>query len=220
MYEKLITVTHFSFSDPLHLLLPVDSKLGYLWLINPLHNYRFDNPFAHLPVVSSPLRRAAVAENLTARAVPASCADTITPSCLQALYGIPTTLATESSNMLGVSRFINQFAQTADLRSFLEANRPDLPASTTFTTQTLDGGLNPQGFIFAGTEADLDIQYTVGVASGVPTTFISVGELNKDGALGGFLDIINFLLGESNPPQVLTTSYGQNEDTISSNLAK
>lgn len=122
--------------------------------------------------------------------------------------------------MLGVSGFINQFAQTADLRSFLEANRPELPASTTFTTQTLDGGLNPQGFIFAGTEADLDIQYTVGVASGVPTTFISVGELNKDGALGGFLDIINFLLDESNPPQVLTTSYGQNEDTISSNLAK
>ena len=67
---------------------------------------------------------------------------------------------------------------------------------------------------------NLDIQYTVGLASGVPVTFISVGEQNNDGDLSGFLDIINFLLGESNPPHVLTTSYGQNENTISSSLAK
>lgn len=60
----------------------------------------------------------------------------------------------------------------------------------------------------------------VGVGSGVPVTFISVGNRFQDGALQGFLDIINFLLGESNPPHVLTTSYGQNEETISSNLAK
>ena len=67
---------------------------------------------------------------------------------------------------------------------------------------------------------NLDIQYTVGLASGVPTTFISVGENFHDGDLGGFLDIINSLLSESNPPQVLTTSYGDNESDISRSLAK
>lgn len=56
------------------------------------------------------------ATNLTTDAVPASCASTITPACLQALYGIPTAPATQSSNKLGVSGFIDQFAQTADLR--------------------------------------------------------------------------------------------------------
>lgn len=173
-----------------------------------------------MPVVSSPLKAAAASQNLTERAVPASCAQTITPSCLQALYGIPTTLATESSNKLGVSGFIDQFAQSADLRTFLTSLRPDLASTTTFALQTLDGGSNPQGRNDAGIEANLDIQYTIGVASGVPTTFISVGERTQDGALGGFLDIINFLLGETSPPQVLTTSYGQNENTISSNLAK
>ena len=61
---------------------------------------------------------------------------------------------------------------------------------------------------------DLDTQYTIGVATGVPTIFISCGENNKDG-LSGFLDQINFLLGQTNPPQVLTTSYGQNENTVS-----
>ena len=67
---------------------------------------------------------------------------------------------------------------------------------------------------------NLDIQYTVGLATGVPTIFISVGEDFQDGDLEGFLDIINFLLAEDTPPQVLTTSYGQNENTISRNLAK
>lgn len=67
---------------------------------------------------------------------------------------------------------------------------------------------------------NLDIQYTVGIATGVPVTFISVGNDFHDGDLGGFLDIINFMLGESNPPQVLTTSYGDDESAVSRALTK
>ncbi len=186
---------------------------------------RFENPFARLPVVSTPIPPSAAQNiagnnNLTSRAVPSSCATTITPTCLQDLYGIPTTPATQSSSVLGVSGFIQQFANEADLSTFLSSLRPDIPSTTTFTLQTLDGGENTQTRADAGIEANLDIQYTVGVATGVPTTFISVGNNFQDGALEGFLDIINFLLGESNPPHVLTTSYGQNENTISRNLAK
>lgn len=116
--------------------------------------------------------------------------------------------------------------------------RPDLPSSTAFTLQTLDGGRNPQGNNEAGVEAvsppwtsviislshdasqNLDIQYTIGIASGVPTTFISVGENFQDGDLEGFLDIINFLNNESSPPQVLTTSYGDDEPDVSKSLTK
>lgn len=54
----------------------------------------------------------------------------------------------------------------------------------------------------------------------MPTVFISVGEDNQDNGLEGFLDIVNFLLAEDAPPQVLTTSYGQNENTMSAALAK
>ena len=35
--------------------------------------------------------------------VPASCASSITPACLQAMYGIPTTPATQSTNQIAVS---------------------------------------------------------------------------------------------------------------------
>lgn len=48
--------------------------------------------------------------------MPEECATTITPACLQALYNIPTTAATQSSNKLGVTGFIEQFANEADLK--------------------------------------------------------------------------------------------------------
>ncbi|KAI0321292.1 family S53 protease [Amylostereum chailletii] len=171
-----------------------------------------------LPLVFTPLT-AAQKSGLTTNAAPASCDIAITPECVQDIYGIPSTPATSSSNELGVSGFIEQYANQADLANFLQQFRPDLPDSTTFSLQTIDDGQNPQDPDDAGIEANLDTQYTVGIASGVPTVFISVGEDTQDGDLGGFLDIINFLLGEDSPPNVLTTSYGFNEDEISAALA-
>ena len=50
-------------------------------------------------------------------------------------------------------------------------------------------------------------------------SFISVGEQTNDGALGGFLDTVNYLLNEDSPPQVITTSYGDWEPDIDSSLA-
>ncbi|CAK5284329.1 unnamed protein product [Mycena citricolor] len=152
-----------------------------------------------------------VNETLSPDAVPASCATTVTPACLQAMYGIPTTLATQKSNSIAVAGFIEQFAQTRDLSSFLTRFRTDLPSTTTFALRTFDGGANTQSASQAGIEANLDIQYTVGVASGVPVTFVSGGEQFSDGALTGFLDIINNLSGLTTVPQVLTTSYGEDE---------
>lgn len=76
--------------------------------------YRFSVPHVG-PVVTSPFTKKA-SSNVTSRAVPSSCAKTVTPACLQDLYGIPTTLATQSTNQLGVSGFIEQFANQADLK--------------------------------------------------------------------------------------------------------
>jgi len=168
-----------------------------------------------LPVVIAPLPEGT---NLTAEAVPASCATLVTPACLQALYGIPASVPAQTASKIGVSGFIEQFAQSADLRSFLTTFRTDIASTTTFTLQTLDGGSNPQATSDAGIEANLDTQYTVGVAGGVPVTFISVGENNPDG-IDGFLDIINTLIAETSPPQVLTTSYGFDEPELTATIA-
>ncbi|KAF9814027.1 hypothetical protein IEO21_05330 [Rhodonia placenta] len=161
-------------------------------------------------------RRALQSDNST---VASSCANEITPSCLQSLYGIPTTPATQSSNQIGVAGFGEQYADNQDLKTFLKTYRPDTSDTTTFTLQTLDGGSNSQQPSDAGTEASLDIQYTVGIATNVSTIFISAGEQNHDGDLEGFLDMANYLLNEDSPPQVFTTSYGPNENDIPLDLS-
>lgn len=56
------------------------------------------------------------------------------------------------------------------------------------------------------------------MATGIPITFVSVGEDNNDG-VNGFLDIINSLLSESPAPAVLSTSYGFNEEDVSPAIA-
>ncbi|KAI0676460.1 subtilisin-like protein [Trametes maxima] len=139
--------------------------------------------------------------------VPAQCAQEVIPACLQALYNIPATPATAAGNSLGVSGFDQETANPDDLKDFLSQARPDIKNGT-FAVQSVDGGSdNGQGT----TEASLDIQYTVGVATNVPTTFVSVGQNNKDGGLEGFLDIIDTLLKQDSPPLVLTTSFGFDE---------
>lgn len=61
----------------------------------------------------------------------------------------------------------------------------------------------------------IDVQWTVGLATDVPVTFISVG----GDFLDALLDTANFLLGEDSPPQVVSTSYGDDESAVSQKLA-
>ncbi|KAI1793549.1 family S53 protease-like protein [Ganoderma leucocontextum] len=131
--------------------------------------------------------------------LPARCVDGIDPGCVQALYNFPTAPATAPNNSLAVSWFINEIANQTDLT--VRLYRTSLG---TFSVQSVDGGITSgKGTL----EASLDIQYTVGLATNVPTTFVSVGQENQDGSAFGFLDIINFFLSEDNPPLVLTTSF-------------
>ncbi|KAJ7894633.1 family S53 protease-like protein, partial [Mycena olivaceomarginata] len=122
----------------------------------------------------------------------------ITPACLQDLYGIPSTPATQRNNSLLVTGFSNLFAETADLSSFLKQFRPDIASNTTFSLLSVDNGENPQGAGDGGVEANLDIQYTLGIAT---------GDFVQDA-----LDTIAFLEGAEDPPTVMSISYGSRED--------
>jgi tripeptidyl-peptidase I len=77
----------------------------------------FPQRLQRAPLAAIPLpKNAAPVANLSSSAIPASCSSTITPACVQALYNVPTTKATQSSNQLGVSGFLDQFANQADLK--------------------------------------------------------------------------------------------------------
>ncbi|KAJ7352131.1 peptidase S8/S53 domain-containing protein [Mycena albidolilacea] len=68
-----------------------------------------------------------------------------------------------------------QYPKYTDLAQFLTLFRPDMSQNTTFELLSVDGGTNPQGPLQAGDEANLDIQYATGLATGVPIQFLSVG---------------------------------------------
>ncbi|KAJ6630312.1 family S53 protease [Mycena sp. CBHHK59/15] len=159
-----------------------------------------------------PVLQKVATQGPTPAAAAASCSSTITPTCLQSMYNIPTKAATNKTNAIGVAGFGDQFANQADLTQFLKAQRPDMSSATTFSLTSVDGGTNSQTRSDAGIEADLDIQYTVGLATAVPVTFVSVGDSTTDGADEGFLDIVTALIAEKAPPQILTVSYGLNKE--------
>ncbi|KAJ6584337.1 family S53 protease-like protein [Mycena capillaripes] len=211
------TFTHPSLKTPITRTLSVSlpsQLVGHVDVIRPTTEFVEPSP----PILPAARRK------LTKRAtVPTSCDTTnssglITPTCLQDLYGIPTTPATQPNNILLVTAYEDEFAQTADLQQFLQLLRPDISSNTTFQLVTLNGGENPQGPFEGGAEADLDVQYTVGIATNVTTQFLTVGG-TVDDFTQNLLDTTTFLDGVDNPPTVITTSYGRNEDAFGASLA-
>ncbi|KAJ4484943.1 family S53 protease [Lentinula edodes] len=160
------------------------------------------------PKASSPSRRA-VSTKLTTRAntAPASCETLVPPSCLQSLYGIPSTSATQSSNSLWVSALQSNWALKSDLETFITEYRPDMSPNTSFTVVSVANGTDPQETGDASFEASLDIQYTVGIATNVATQFIAVGFSGVD-FFTSLTDLAEYLITADDPPPVVTTSYG------------
>ncbi|GJJ09797.1 hypothetical protein Clacol_004021 [Clathrus columnatus] len=173
------------------------------------------------PLVFTPIDKSIkTASAPTLDAAPAACNVTaVNPACIQALYGIPATAGSQTASQIGVTGFLDQFAQNADLSSFLEVFRPDLTPAPAFTVQSIDGGTDTQGPGNASIGANLEIQYTIGVAGGIPVTFISVGNNNEGGDLDGALTILNFFIDETTLPQVLSINYGFNEPDLPTALA-
>ncbi|EJF62034.1 subtilisin-like protein [Dichomitus squalens LYAD-421 SS1] len=151
------------------------------------------------------------------RDVASTCANGTIPACLQDLYQIPTTPATNNNNSLGVTGLFGNNAHYAFLEKFLQTYRPDMDPTTNFTVVGIDGGVNDQDGSSVS-EGEADIQYTVGVATDVNVTYYFIGPDVNDDPTGGFIDEANLLLSLENPPLVLTTSYADSESGLSFDL--
>ncbi|KAJ6538121.1 family S53 protease [Mycena capillaripes] len=129
-----------------------------------------------------------------------------TVACIQELYGIPTSRAKPAANVFGVSGFENDFANKRDLKTFLEIYRPDMNPNTTFDLISVDDGINNQlpagAGVFGGNPA---VEWAVGLATGVPVTYISTGTLPND-ILTEMLDQAHYLLSLEHPPQTIVNN--------------
>ncbi|CCL99219.1 uncharacterized protein FIBRA_01234 [Fibroporia radiculosa] len=188
--------------------IPTD-LLDHLDLIHP--TVTFPHPYENGPKMG----RSTMDWLLNTTSTPCANSSSIDPACLQYLYNIPSTPAVGNSSKLGVPAYVNFWANRTDLKTFLEIYRPDMNPSTTYAFQSIDNGTDPQN-VNVSSEANLDTQYTVGLATDVPITFISVGGFDFPEAL---LNTAIFLLAQQSPPQVISDSYGYDENLVSQKLA-
>ncbi|ELR22022.1 Prokumamolisin, activation domain containing protein [Acanthamoeba castellanii str. Neff] len=135
----------------------------------------------------------------------------IVPQSIWAQYNIPSNTRVTTNVTQCVVEFEQQYYSPSDLTLFFE--QMGLPTDTPVTV------IGPNYPNQPGGEANLDIQYIMGVAPGAATTFWSIfanSSLEID-------DILKWALQMSeteNPPQVNSLSYGMAEINVDTYLGK
>lgn len=84
---------------------------------------------------------------------------------LQTINYTPTETAV---NKIGITGYLEQFASTSDLATFVKSFLPQA-TNATFTLTEINGGLNTQND--PGVEANLDVQYATGMSWPTPMIF-------------------------------------------------
>ncbi|KAF9512132.1 hypothetical protein BS47DRAFT_1394555 [Hydnum rufescens UP504] len=167
-------------------------------------------------IITNKANAADTTKSYTVGGVPSSCNDIITPSCLRTLYNSINYTATQSAkNLVGVAGYLNQYANYADLQTFFLQYRPDATGSS-FTTVQVNGGGNDQSH--PGVEANLDIQhqfpdphvyYSTGGSPPYLPDSNTVTNTNEP-----YAEWLNYLANQTTIPQTITTSYGDDEQTV------
>jgi tripeptidyl-peptidase-1 len=123
------------------------------------------------------------------------CNTTITINCLQQLYNVVGYKPTNKSNSIGITGYLDEYANQQDLQSFYADQRPDALGSSfkffsvkgvsfvlshgspLLTSTPLLGGINDQNLTLAGGEAGLDVQFAFGLSHPIPVVSFSTLEI-------------------------------------------
>ncbi|KAI9927087.1 hypothetical protein ASPWEDRAFT_46570 [Aspergillus wentii DTO 134E9] len=159
-----------------------------------------------------------------------NCADIITPACLKEMYNFKDyTPDPSSGSRVGFSSFLNQSALYSDLATYEKLFQ--IP-SQNFSVELIHGGVNDQNPNTAQSdEANLDAQLQIAVAHPLPMTefitggsppFIPNADEPSDNQNEPYLQYYEYLLSKENAalPQVITNSYGDDEQTVPEFYAK
>ncbi|KAJ8060713.1 hypothetical protein OCU04_011018 [Sclerotinia nivalis] len=177
-------------------------------------------------VANAPTKVAKKATSATKVTVDASCSTSITPKCIKELYNVGSyTPSVSSGSRIGFGSFLNQSALYADL--FQYESYFGIP-SQNFSVTLINGATNDQNPATAQNgEANLDVQNIIGVAHPLPVQEFITGGLPPfipnidvptaaDNSNEPYLPYYEYLqsLPNSALPQVISNSYGDDEDTV------
>ncbi|KAF2793075.1 subtilisin-like protein [Melanomma pulvis-pyrius CBS 109.77] len=160
-----------------------------------------------------------------------NCDATITPECLKTLYKIDYKPDPKSGSKVAFASYLEEYARYTDLALFEENILPEAVGQN-FSVVQYNGGLNDQTSASDSGEANLDLQYIVGLSSPLPVTEFSTGgrgpwvaDLDQpdeaDSANEPYLEFLQGVLklSQKELPQVISTSYGENEQSVPKSYA-
>ncbi|GJJ11860.1 hypothetical protein Clacol_006098 [Clathrus columnatus] len=181
-------------------------------------------PTTHIPPEPHPRRRnrprasAVIPSNTTIRRQQPTCQQAVEVPCVQGQYGIPADVQT--TDQVGILSFNNQAVQGVSLAKYMGQFRDDISlGSVDVQVISVDGGDNPDPQTHDTTEANLDVQMVLGLVPSARVKVITTASTHADFILNG-LDAFNSVLSQSNPPSVITSSYGADESTVNPDSAK
>ncbi|KAH8987015.1 subtilisin-like protein [Lactarius akahatsu] len=139
----------------------------------------------------------------------------MTPSFLRTFYKTSSYVPLAAGwNMLGVAGYLGDWPSPDDLRQFMNRYRFDATDATYRVVQIKSGGYDPSN---PAIEPNVNIQYTSVIAFPTTNIFYSTG---ASGTLGDpFINWLDYVLGQWNVPQTVSTSYGKPEHTVSPDYA-
>ncbi|KAL8757953.1 MAG: hypothetical protein Q9184_004074 [Pyrenodesmia sp. 2 TL-2023] len=156
------------------------------------------------------------------------CNTTVTPQCLRDLYHVGNFRGTASNgNKIGVCGYLEEYAKFDDFIQFTSKYAP-YAAQENFTYALISGGLSTQEDSDQDSvEANLDVQYAYPLSYPTPGYYYSTGGRGKlvpdldqptqaDNQNEPYLDFLHYILAlpDSELPTTLTTSYGENEQSV------
>lgn len=161
----------------------------------------------------------------------------VTPGCLRTFYGtVNYTVQTNGSVQMGLCDYLGEVNNRSDTEIYLSLFRPEaVSGAKTFKQisiangtlqQTPDSADQIQNGI--GIEGNLDVETMLGIAWPLPLTAYSTGGVdptfkpdlptptNEDEP---YLTWLSYVLKQSDLPQIISSSYGDDEQTVSESYA-
>ncbi|RAK73518.1 S53 family peptidase [Aspergillus fijiensis CBS 313.89] len=160
------------------------------------------------------------------------CDSVITPHCLKDLYNVGDYQAdAKSGSKVAFASYLEEYARYDDLAKFEQRLAPSAVGQN-FTVAKFNGGLDDQKSTKDSGEANLDLQYIVGMSSPLPVTEYSTGGRGQlvpdlsspdpnDNSNEPYLEFFQNVLklSDAELPQVISTSYGEDEQTVPKSYA-
>ncbi|KAE8441402.1 hypothetical protein EG329_004991 [Mollisiaceae sp. DMI_Dod_QoI] len=128
-----------------------------------------------------------------------NCGVNITPTCIKALYDLPTAHLSQPENVMGLYETYDAFSQ-GDISLFFENYAKNVPANTSPKVISVDGGTAPvaPSDVRNGAESDIDLDLSISLIYPQSVTVYQVddlpnssGETNVAGFLNTFLDSVD-----------------------------